>query len=76
MSKQNNLAQILQELKITPAWLEHEAGVTLITIDYLIAQTAIPKPHVAVKIARALELKVADIWPSEGNLEMHVSDTE
>ena len=64
----NNLKMILDERGIKNVWLAEKAGLNNSTIGNIIKNRHNPNVEVAIKIAKALNLTVEDIWTVEHDL--------
>jgi len=62
MSVKNRLKEILDERGTKNVWLADKANVNNSTLGNIIKNRHNPSIEVAIKIARALGMKVEDIW--------------
>jgi len=62
MSVKNRLKEILDERGTKNVWLADKAGVNNSTLGNIIKNRHNPSIEIAIKIARALNMKVEDIW--------------
>ena len=62
MNMRNNLRVILAERKIKKGNFAEKVGINRNTLSFIISEKSVPTLEVAMKIARALDLKVEDIW--------------
>jgi len=62
MTVKNRLKEILDERGTKNVWLAEKANVNNSTLGNIIKNRHNPSIEVAIKIARALGMKVEDIW--------------
>jgi lambda repressor-like predicted transcriptional regulator len=63
MSHDNALQRLMRERDLTIHKVSELSGVSTLALEYLLAKHCLPKPHVAQKIAKTLQVKVSDLWP-------------
>lgn len=63
MSGTESLEQLLKDKKLTVQKIADETGVSTLALEFLVYKQHQPKPHIAQKIAKVLEMKVGEIWP-------------
>jgi putative transcriptional regulator len=61
----SRLKEILEERGIKQTWLAKKIGVRISTINSLVTKGGVPTLPVAYRIAKALGLKIEDIWYEE-----------
>ncbi|ARU62527.1 hypothetical protein CBW65_17340 [Tumebacillus avium] len=63
MSGTQTLEQLIKDKKLTVQKIADETGVSTLALEFLVYKQHQPKPHIAQKIAKVLEMKVGEIWP-------------
>jgi lambda repressor-like predicted transcriptional regulator len=63
MSGKHVLEQLLKERKLSLQKVSESTGVSTLALEFMIQKNHLPKPHIAQKIAKLLDVKVADLWP-------------
>ncbi|MGZ4106788.1 MAG: helix-turn-helix domain-containing protein [Tumebacillaceae bacterium] len=64
MENTKNLERLLQQQNLSLSKLSELSGVSTLALEYLVEENHLPKTHVAQKIAKVLQLPVAEIWPT------------
>jgi len=62
MAVKNRLKEILDERGIKNVWLADKAKINNSTVGNIIKNRHNPNVEVAIRIAKALDMKVEDIW--------------
>jgi putative transcriptional regulator len=62
---ESKLKEIMKEQGRTQNWLSDKVGVNKATISLIINKKSVPTLSVALRIAKALERQVEDIWFEE-----------
>jgi lambda repressor-like predicted transcriptional regulator len=57
------LERLLIEQKLSLQKVSDLTGVSPLALEYMVYKQMLPKRHIAQKIAKALNVKVEDIWP-------------
>ena len=63
MGEHNELRKLLIDRGIKQTWLANRAGITDTALSEIVTGKRTPTLPVAKRIARALEMRVEDIWP-------------
>ncbi|ASS75580.1 hypothetical protein CIG75_11660 [Tumebacillus algifaecis] len=63
MSGKHGLEQLLKDKKLSLQKISEDTGVSMLALEFLVYKQHQPKPHIAQKIAKVLEMKVGEIWP-------------
>ncbi|SFC51856.1 helix-turn-helix domain-containing protein [Bacillus sp. UNCCL81] len=61
----NNLRVILAERRIKKGLFADQVGINRNTLSFIVNEKSVPTLEVALKIAKALDMKVEDIWSLE-----------
>ena len=65
MAKENELRRILEARGTSQAWLARKTGLGVGTVNEIVQQKRAPTLENARKIAKALGVRVEEIWPEE-----------
>ncbi|MBL0388454.1 helix-turn-helix transcriptional regulator [Tumebacillus sp. ITR2] len=63
MASQNALERLFKEQKLTVQKVSELTGVSSLALEYMVENNTQPKPHVAQKVAKVLNVSVDQIWP-------------
>ncbi|KEO84187.1 helix-turn-helix domain-containing protein [Tumebacillus flagellatus] len=66
MASQNALERLFKEQRLTVQKVSELTGVSPLALEYMIEQNSQPKPHIAQKVAKVLNVPVDQIWPKIG----------